>query len=70
MFKIRVGKLYIRSINFNTYSSESSINFTADFDDAHEFNKDDYFYTEIIEKLLEIDNIELIGIVKEVDSNE
>ena len=70
MFKIRVGKLYIRSINFNTYSNESSISFTADFDDAHKFNKDDYFYTEIIEKLLEIDNIEIIPFVEAVDSNE
>lgn len=70
MFKIRIGKLYINNIIFNTYDDESEIRFTADFEDAKEFREDDYFYVDIIKNLLEIDNIDAVAILKVVDSNE
>lgn len=62
MFKIKVGKLYVRHIEFNTYSDSSSVDFTADFDDAKKFGDDDYFYVIILKELLEIYNVIILGI--------
>ena len=70
MFKIRIGKLYVDMIQLNSYTDETELRFTADFNEAKKFNEYDYFYVDIIKHLLEIDNVDAIAIMKVSDSNE
>lgn len=70
MFKIRIGKLYVDMIQLNSYTDETELRFTADFNEAKKFNEYDYFYIDIIKHLLEIDDVEMIAIIKVVDSED
>lgn len=60
MFKIRIGKLYVDTISLNSYTDETELRFTADFNKAKKFREDDYFYVDIIKYLLEIDKVDTI----------
>lgn len=70
MFKIRIGKLYVDMIQLNSYTDETELRFTADFNEAKKFNEYDYFYVDIIKHLLETDNIAIIKIVNTEDSDD
>lgn len=56
MFKIRIGKLYVDMIQLNSYTDETELRFTADFNEAKKFRECDYFYFDIIKNLLGIDD--------------
>lgn len=68
MFKIRIGKLYVDMIQLNSYTDETELRLTADFNEAKKFRECDYFYFDIIKHLLEIDDA-IVIFIKESDTN-